>query len=231
MKKIDTVIFDLDGTLLDTLKDLQNAINYIQDRYGYPLHTMEQVRSHVGNGIPNLVAKSIPEEKENPLFSTILEEYKAYYGAHCNDATRPYPGIMEMLDTLQAEGYRMAIVSNKSDPAVKELNRLYFKDYIEIAIGGNEEAGIRRKPAPDTVFTALEGLGANSDQAVYIGDSEVDILTAQNSGMPCILCEWGFREKSYLISQGGSYFIDQAGQLSAMIKKVENDLADENAPA
>lgn len=214
---IDTVIFDLDGTLLDTLDDLTGTTNYIQEKNQMPLHTREQVRSHVGNGIPNLVALSIPGGREHPDYEKILEEFRAHYAIHCNDMTQPYPGILELVAALKEKGYKMAIVSNKADSAVKDLNKIYFSQFISIAIGENEKAGIRKKPAPDTVFQALKELGSDAEHAVYVGDSEVDIATAKNSGMPCILCEWGFREKEDLIRQGGSNFVAQAMEIIDLI--------------
>ena len=223
MKRIDTVVFDLDGTLLDTLEDLKDAVVYLQEKYGYPVHTLDQVRRHVGNGIPFLIAKSIPGGEDNPDYRAFLDEYKAYYQIHCNDKTRPYPGIPAMMAELEKRGYHMAIVSNKADSAVKELNRIYFSEYIRVAIGGNEEAGVRRKPAPDTVFTALDQLGVSGDRAIYVGDSEVDILTAANSGLDCILCEWGFRQKEDLIRQGGRYFVSTAGEIPDMLDKFNAD--------
>ncbi len=223
MSKINTVIFDLDGTLLDTLEDLKNSVVYIQEKHGYPVHTIDQVRSHVGNGILNLIALSIPDGRDNPQFDSIVEEFKAHYKKHCNDFTKPYPGILSVIRQMKKIGYKMAIVSNKADMAVKILNDLYFAEYINVAIGENEAAGIKKKPAPDTVFQALKELNSTAEEAVYIGDSEVDILTAQNSGMPCILCEWGFRDKNYLISEGGKYFISDAKDLPGMITKISKE--------
>ncbi len=182
-----------------------------------PLHTREQVRSHVGNGIPNLVALSIPGGREHPDFEKILVEFREHYAIHCNDMTKPYPGVLEMVAALKAKGYKMAIVSNKADSAVKDLNKIYFSQYISIAIGENEKAGIRKKPAPDTVFQALKELNSDAEHAVYVGDSEVDIATAENSGMPCILCEWGFREKEDLMRQGGKTFVAQATEILGLL--------------
>lgn len=217
---IDTIIFDLDGTLLDTIDDLADTMIYIQKKHGFEVHTKEQVQNHVGNGIARLVALSIPEGEKHPDFSGLVEEFKAYYAIHCNDKTKAYPGIRNMMKDFQKKGYKMAIVSNKADPAVKELNRIYFSDVITVAIGENEAAGIRKKPAPDTVFQALEELGSNTDHAVYVGDSEVDILTAQNAHMPCILCEWGFREKEFLIEKGGKHFMKHPDQLEELLQHI-----------
>ncbi len=222
MSKINTVIFDLDGTLLDTLEDLKNSVVYIQEKYGYPIHTIDQVRSHVGNGIFNLVALSVPGQYDNPQLESHVEEFKAHYKKHCNDFTKPYPGILSIIRQMKKIGYKMAIVSNKADMAVKALNDIYFSDYIHIAIGENEAAGIKKKPAPDTVIQAMKELGSTAEESIYVGDSEVDILTAQNSGMPCILCEWGFREKDYLMSQGGGYFVADARELPGMISKISH---------
>ncbi len=190
------VIFDLDGTLLDTLEDLTAAVNHVLEAYGYPRRTNQQVRKALGNGLERLLRLSLPDAIEEAKFQRMLGEFRPYYFAHCNEKTGAYPGIPELLGSLQQRGIAMAIVSNKAQPAVTELCRQYFGDYMETAIG--ESAAVKRKPAPDTVLKALEILGISKEDAVYVGDSEVDKATADNVGMDCILVSWGFRDRPQL---------------------------------
>lgn len=217
MNKKDTVIFDLDGTLLDTLEDLKNSVNYSMRQCGYPEHTLEEIRTYVGNGILLLMQRSIPGGKEDPQFDKAFALFKEHYGKHCNDTTKPYDGIMELLHTLQKNNIKMAIVSNKADFAVKELNEIYFKELIPVAIGEKESEGIRKKPAPDTVMEALKELGSTVENSVYIGDSEVDIQTARNSGMDEILCDWGFRGEQFLKQQGAKNLIKEPKEIVSLI--------------
>lgn len=216
MKK-NTVIFDLDGTLLDTLQDLADATNYALRKQGMPERTIEEVRQFVGNGVRLLMIRAIPGGEENPLFEETFALFKSYYGEHCNDHTRPYEGIMELLATLREKGYAVAIVSNKIDFAVKELSKLYFQGIVPVAIG--EKEGIRRKPAPDTVFEALKELGRTKEEAVYVGDSDVDIETAQNAGMPCISVLWGFRDKAFLEAHGASHYAEKAEEILKYVEE------------
>lgn len=196
----NTVIFDLDGTLLNTIDDLADAVNYVQEKYAWEVHTVDTVRQNVGNGIRNLMKRSVPDGFDNPQFEEAFQTFREYYQAHCQIKTCAYSGIMELLEQLHNKGYKMAIVSNKANSAVVELNEIYFKDYINVAIGENEDAGIKKKPAPDMVNLALEKLGSKKSEAIYVGDSEVDKATADNSEMDCVLCQWGFRELSLLES-------------------------------
>ncbi len=216
MKK-NTVIFDLDGTLLDTLQDLADATNYALRKQGMPERTIEEVRQFVGNGVRLLMIRAIPGGEENPLFEETFALFKSYYGEHCNDHTRPYEGIMELLATLREKGYAVAIVSNKIDFAVKELSKLYFQGIVPVAIG--EKEGIRRKPAPDTVFEALKELDRTKEEAVYVGDSDVDIETAQNAGMPCISVLWGFRDKAFLETHGASHYAEKAEEILKYVEE------------
>lgn len=199
---INTIIFDLDGTLLNTLEDLADSLDYALLKSGFALRTMEEVCGFVGNGVGKLVERALPDGLANPLYEQVFEDFKAHYGMHCQDKTRPYPGIMELLDELAGAGYRMAIVSNKMDGAVKKLSEEYFDGKIPVAIGECEN--IRRKPAPDTVYAALEELHVTVRQAVYVGDSEVDLQTAAAAGIPCISVDWGFRSKEQLIDAGAA---------------------------
>ena len=195
----DTVIFDLDGTLLDTLEDLTDSVNYAMETFGFPVHTIDEVRTFVGNGAPKLLERSIPQGLENPDYEAALAAFKAHYAEHCEDKTSPYEGVQEMLAELKAQGYHLAIVSNKFDGAVKKLCKKYFGEFISVSIG--ESAEVKRKPAPDTVYRARE-LGCVASHAVYVGDSEVDIQTAKNASLPCISVTWGFRAEEKLRSEG-----------------------------
>ena len=214
----NTVIFDLDGTLLNTIDDLADAVNYVQEKYGIEKHSVDLVRQHVGNGIRNLVIRSVPQGEENPKFEEMFACYKEYYQEHCQIKTAAYSGIMELLKSLHNKEIKMAIVSNKAHPAVVELNDIYFKDYIRVAIGENEAAGIQKKPAPDSVFHALELLGSKKSEAIYVGDSEVDYATAKNSGLDCVLCSWGFRDRELLESFEPMAIIDQPEQLLEILE-------------
>ncbi len=207
----EAYIFDLDGTLLDTLDDLTDGVNHTLASYGMPIHTIAEICSYVGNGMEKLIERSIEGGHEHPQFDAILADFKSYYGKHCNEKTKPYPGILSLLQTLKEEGKKIAIVSNKGDFAVKELCEIYFKDYVKVAIGESKE--VRKKPAPDTVFTAMKELGVKKEDCVYIGDSEVDIQTARNAGIPCISVLWGFRKKTFLQEQGASHFVEQAEEI------------------
>lgn len=197
---MDTIIFDLDGTLLNTLEDLTDSVNYAMESFGFPVHTIEQIRSFVGNGAPTLIERSIPQGKENPSYDAVLAAFKEHYAAHCEDKTNPYEGIMGLLAQLKDHGYRMAVVSNKFDGAVKRLCEKYFGGYMEAAIG--ESADVKRKPAPDTVYRALRELSCDGSDAVYVGDSEVDIQTAKNASLPCVSVTWGFRTAGQLKAAG-----------------------------
>lgn len=198
----DAVIFDLDGTLLDTLADLTSSVNAMMRLRGMPTYTKEQVRSFVGNGIRRLMMQVVPGGETHPDFEEIFADFGIYYKEHCMDETVPYAGIMQLLEMLCKNGYKLGIVSNKADAAVKKLNKIFFEGLVEVAIG--EKPEIRRKPAPDTVFQALKELGVSKERAVYVGDSEVDIQTAAAAGMDAIIVTWGFRDRALLLAQGAS---------------------------
>lgn len=217
MKKYDTVIFDLDGTLLNTLEDLADAVNFVMRKNHYPQRTIEEVRRFVGNGIRRLMELAVPENISETEFEQVFEEFKNYYTEHCQIKTCAYDGVMPLLKHLDENGYAMAIVSNKNHAAVCELNDIYFKDYIEVAIG--QKDGIRKKPAPDTVVQALKELGKTKERAVYVGDSEVDFATAKNSGMDCVLVTWGFRNLEELKEFQPVAFVDTAEQLQMILEQ------------
>jgi phosphoglycolate phosphatase len=212
--KIDTVIFDLDGTLLDTLGDLADSVNYALGKYDMPLKSIEQVKSYVGNGIRKLMIRSVPDGEDNPLFEDAFKTFREYYNEHCNDKTKPYDGILELISRLKDRGYSLAIVSNKVDSAVKSLCRRYFKD-IEVAIGDRE--GMKIKPAPDSVFLALGELGKTKENAVYVGDSDVDLETAKNSGLECISVLWGFRDREFLLDHGARILAEKPGDILELL--------------
>ena len=208
-----TYIFDLDGTLLDTLGDLAASVNYALRTHGMPEHSIDDIRRFVGNGVRLLMERAVPEGAANPLFDEAFATFRTYYMDHSLDTTRPYDGILETLSELKSRGCRLAVVSNKMMAATQELCRYFFKDTIEVAIGENEAEGIRTKPAPDTVFAALKALGEDREGAVYVGDSDVDILTAHNSGLPCISVLWGFRDREFLKQNGAETFISAPSEL------------------
>lgn len=194
--KPKAVIWDLDGTLLDTLQDLHLAVNHALTIYGMPERTFEDTRRSVGNGVRRLMELSVPDGEDNALFEDVFAQFKEYYVQHCEDNTRPYDGIREVLVSLKASGLKMAIVSNKLQSGVTALYDKWFCGLVDVAIG--EREGMNRKPAPDMVELAMRELGVSRDEAVYIGDSEVDQLTAKNSGLPCISVLWGFRTREEL---------------------------------
>ena len=209
----NTYIFDLDGTLLDTLTDLAASCNYALRTHGMPEHSIDDVRRFVGNGVRKLMERAIPEGEANPDFEATFATFREHYMHHSLDTTKPYPEIMETLAELKACGCRLAVVSNKMMAATVELCKHFFPDTIEVAIGENEAEGIRKKPAPDTVYAALKKLGVSKDDAVYVGDSDVDIQTAANSGLPCISVLWGFRDRDFLIQHGAKTFISAPSEL------------------
>ena len=207
MKHYTTYIFDLDGTLLNTLGDLAASTNYALRRHGMPEHTVDEVRRFVGNGVRMLMRRAIPDGEANPLFEDTFATFREHYLVHSLDTTRPYDGIEALLRELQRRGCRLAVVSNKFHAATEELCHHFFADLIEVAIGENEAAGIRKKPAPDTVFEALRRLGVGPEGAVYVGDSEVDLQTARAAGLPCISVLWGFRDRDFLTANGANTFV------------------------
>ena len=209
----NTYIFDLDGTLLDTLTDLAASTNYALRTHGMPEHTIDEVRRFVGNGVRKLMERAVPDGADNPLFDEAFATFRQYYMEHSLDTTRPYEGIPEMLAALKAKGCHLAVVSNKMMAATQELCRHFFPETIEVAIGENEAEGIRKKPAPDTVIAALRQLGVGEEGAVYVGDSDVDIDTARNSNLPCISVLWGFRDRDFLLQHGASTLISAPEEL------------------
>jgi phosphoglycolate phosphatase len=208
-----TYIFDLDGTLLDTLDDLAASVNYALRTHGMPAHSTDDVRRFVGNGVRKLMERAVPDGADNPLFEEAFATFRQHYMTHSLDTTRPYKGVPETLAALKARGCRLAVVSNKMMAATQSLCSHFFPDTIEVAIGEHEAEGIRKKPAPDTVIAALDALGVGKERAVYVGDSDVDNQTAANAGLPCISVLWGFRDKDFLIQHGAKTFISAPHEL------------------
>lgn len=211
----EAVIFDLDGTLLDTLGDLTDAVNFALEKYGLPLRSLEEVRQFVGNGLRNLMTKAVEGGESHPRFEEVFAFFREYYKNNCNHKTAPYEGIMELLKELKGRGIKMAIVSNKIDAGVKELNEKFFAEYIDIAIG--EREGIRRKPAPDSLQEVMRELGIAKEHVLYVGDSDVDIETAANADIRCISVSWGFRDEAFLIAHGAAVMIERPLELLAYL--------------
>lgn len=201
----DTYIFDLDGTLLDSLTDLAISCNYALRINNMPERTIDEVRCFVGNGVKKLMERAIPNGLQNPAFEKTYADFRKHYLVHNLDNTKPYPGIIPLLKRLHSEGKNIAVVSNKFYAATQDLVKHFFGEYITVAIG--ERENIRKKPAPDTVFEALRQLSASLSGAVYIGDSDVDVMTARNCNIPCISVLWGFRTKEFLIKNGATTFV------------------------
>lgn len=206
-----TYIFDLDGTLLDSLQDLAVSCNYALKKHQMAERTIEEVRHFVGNGVKKLMERAIPGGLEHPEFEETYQDFRQHYMVHNLDNTCPYPGVMDLLKNLHEHGKKLAVVSNKFYDATRELCQHFFSDYVSVAIGERED--IHRKPAPDTVMEALRQLGVDKTDAVYIGDSDVDIATARNSGMPCISVLWGFRDKEFLLEHGATTFVSSPQEL------------------
>ena len=209
--KYQTYIFDLDGTLLDTLGDLAASCNHALKVNGMPERTIDEVRRFVGNGVAKLIERAVPSDTSDERREAVLQSFRSYYLEHSEDTTKPYEGIMEMLQALRQKGCRVAVVSNKFMEATQALCRHYFGNLVEVAIGENEH--IRKKPAADAVLEALHQLGAGPEGAVYVGDSDVDILTARNASLPCISVLWGFRDRPFLEEHGATVFVAHPREL------------------
>ena len=209
-------IFDLDGTLLDTLGDLADSTNKTLEVFGRELVTEKQVRAAVGNGADVLFEKVLADGREDPEFREMLDHFTSWYAQHCLIRTGPYQGIMETLEDLKQQGTGMAIVSNKPDNAVQVLTKRFFGEYVETAVGARKD--LRKKPNPDTVLEAMRLLGTLPDESLYIGDSEVDFETARNAGIPCALVTWGFRDRKLLEQLKPDFLIDEPMELCRLFK-------------
>ena len=212
---IKTILFDLDGTLLNTLTDLANCVNYALNANKLPQRTTAEIRAFLGNGIRNLIEKSVPQDTSTALTDNVFQAFKAYYLEHSLDFTAPYEGIRELLAILKERGVKMGIISNKVDAAVQQLNRQFFETYMDIAIG--EREGVRRKPAPDSLLFAMEALNATAETTLYVGDSEVDYETAKAAHLRCALVTWGFRDESELRTLNADFYINKAEELLELV--------------
>lgn len=203
--KYKAIIWDLDGTLLNTLEDLMDSVNYALSRKNMNNITLEQTRKYVGNGIANLVKRAAGENVSETTLEELLKDFKHYYDIHSKDKTAPYDGIIPLLKELKADGYKMAIVSNKIHSAVGQLAEEYFPNLMDVAIG--EMENVPRKPAPDMIYKAIEALGIQKEDAIFIGDSEVDVATGLNAGIDMLTVLWGFRDEDELIQAGATTFV------------------------
>lgn len=213
-------VFDMDGTILDTLEDLKDSVNYALSECGYPQRTYDEVRRFVGNGIRKLIERAVPEGVSVSDIDRVHEVFTGYYKVHCADKTKAYDGIKPLLEQLRANGIKTAVVSNKADYGVQELCKEYFDGLFDYAVG--EREGIRRKPAPDSVNEALRVLETDKSEAVYIGDSDVDYETAVNAGLPCISVLWGFRDEEFLRSKGALLFVREPSEILNIVLGKDN---------
>lgn len=211
---IDAVIFDLDGTLLNTLEDLKNSTNYALNELGFPKRSLEEVRCFVGNGVRKLIERAVPQSCDKETTERCLEIFKKNYSENMYNNTAPYNSILEILKDLRSNGLKIGVVSNKFDLAVKELCKKYFEDLVDIAIGQADD--VPKKPAPDGVLKAIKQLGAQN--VVYVGDSEVDVQTAKNADIPCIGVTWGFRDRKNL--EGADFIIDNPRDIINIIRSM-----------
>lgn len=213
--RYQTAIFDMDGTILETLEDMCASVNVTMDHVGYPRRTMDEVRRFIGNGAAKLIERCMPAGAEDPRYPAALEFYRAYYDAHAQIKTGPYPGIPELLNQLSREGVRLAVVSNKPDEAVRALTERYFPGVFPVAIGNRD--GWATKPAPDSVYEAMRLLGARRESTVYVGDSDVDVDTARNAGLDSVIVTWGFRDEDFLRAHGAQHLAHNTDELYEML--------------
>lgn len=213
--KYELAIFDLDGTILNTLDDLTDSLNHVLAEHGFPQHTADEVRMMVGNGIFTLITRALPDKTEQTTVETVYNDFNKYYKLHSADKTKPYEGIIEMLEQLKSSGVKLAVVSNKADYAVQDLCDKYFCGIFDAVAG--EKAGVPKKPAPDAVNNILVKLGIERKKSVYIGDSDVDLQTAENSEMDCIAVNWGFREEKLLREKGADCIVSSPNEIVKII--------------
>ena len=209
------VLFDMDGTLLDTLEDLCDSTNHALAQMGYPLRGIEEIRRFIGNGAEKQIRRAVPEGTSEGKIMETLAAFRAYYQDHCQIKTKVYDGLLDVLSELKEKGVKMAVVSNKPDAAVKKLSREYFGDRLDYAIGPSD--GVRCKPYPDMAEEALKALGVEKKDAVFVGDSEVDVQTGLNAGLDVIAVSWGFRSREVVIEAGASKIADNASELEKLI--------------
>lgn len=210
------VVFDLDGTLLDTLEDLYDIVNHTMRENGYRERTLEEVRAAVGNGVGKLLELSLPEGRNTPDFDEILRNMRAYYAVHSGEKTHPYPGVYEIIERFLRNGMKVAVVTNKIHSAAVVLCKKYFP-MVDTVSGEREAEGIGRKPAPDLLLAAARDMGVDIDDCIYVGDSEVDIATAHNAGIKCVSVLWGFRDRDCLESVGADMFAEDTEELYSLV--------------
>ena len=215
------ILFDMDGTVLDTLRDLNAAANRALAEFGFQPMSLEETRQRIGNGSRRLLELSVPQGTDGETIDRVLAWYLPYYGAHANDTTAPYDGIVELLESLKSAGFLLAVVSNKPDRTVKELAAIHFPGLFRIAVGENEAGGVRRKPWPDTLFAAAEALSVEPGDCLYVGDSEVDVVTSRRAGMDCASGLWGFRSREELEAAGAEMYFDTPGELGSFLLNTE----------
>ncbi|MDO4797929.1 MAG: HAD family hydrolase [Coriobacteriales bacterium] len=211
------VVFDLDGTLLNTLDDLTTSTNYALAAFGLPSRSTAEVRSFVGNGIRNLIRLAVPAGSSEQLVEEVHATFDAHYAAHHLDATRPYEGVPQVVAHLREAHVPCCVVSNKGDYAVQPLVEHFFGGLFSVACGEREQDGIRRKPWPDTVLACLDAVGCAPERSIYVGDSEVDLQTARNAGMPCVIVTWGFRDEQLLRDNGARILVHTPAQLESVL--------------
>ncbi len=214
--KYDAIIFDLDGTLTDTLEDLKNSVNYALSEFDFPKRTLDEVRSFVGNGVKKLIYLSVPEGTSEEITEQCLLVFKEHYKNNSLVKTKPYDGIIPMLESLKKQGVKIAVVTNKMHEAAADIVRIFFDGLVEVTVGQID--GVAQKPQPDGIYLALKKLGVPKEKAVYVGDSEVDCITAKNAGVPCIGVTWGFRSRHVLTENGADFIIDVPNQIFDCIK-------------
>lgn len=209
------VLFDMDGTVLDTLGDLTDAVNHTLREFGMPERSEREIAAFMGNGAARLIGHAVPEGTDAALTGRVLAVYDPWYRSHCRLRTAPYPGILRLMSSLRERGIKLALISNKQDPAVQSLAELYFPGLLESVVG--ESAAVRRKPDPDAVLTALAAMGAEPEESIYVGDTEVDLETARNAGTDCAAVTWGFRSREQLTDCGAALLFDSAEELGRFL--------------
>ena len=213
---IKALVWDLDGTLLNTIDDLADSVNFALTKYNLPAKTVSEVKNAVGNGVNKLIERCLENGKDNPNFTQVLETFKEHYSQNSAVKTAPYPEICETLKQLKARAYKLAVVSNKFENAVVDLCQKYFPNTFDVIIG--ETPQIKRKPAPDMLFAALKKLQAQAEEIYFIGDSEVDVQTAKNAQIKCLSALWGFRSKELLLTNGAKYFLNTPKEIFDFLK-------------
>ena len=217
---IDTIVFDLDGTLLNTLEDLKDSVNYALSRQNFPLRSLTEIRSFVGNGIRLLMERAVPENTDAETFEICFKDFCDYYKIHMEDKTAPYDGINEMLKSVKNAGFKTAIVTNKADFAAQDLCKRMFGDTIDLVVGSVDDRP--NKPAPDGVYYALEVLNSKLENTIFVGDADTDIITAKNAGLPSIGVLWGFRDREIIENEGAEYIVETVKDLEKLLISLKN---------